>query len=834
MASPPSNPQNIDLSDSAESVTRSPIPPFLHRIGLHEREFVVFDNGWRGWSYTYRELAGMADNLALHLHAHGLQKGDRVMICSENRPGYVAALWACLVNGIVIVPLELQSSAALAQRIETQVNPRALLLGDRAPKIEPGPHIAIFYLKELEATSPVNSFPPAAIRQDDTAELIFTSGTTAEPKGVIMTNRNLSACLQPIESQLAPYRRYLRYFAPLRILDLLPMSHLFGQVMTLFVIPILPGSVVFTESTNPEQIVSQISTRKICALISVPRILELLRTYLLHRFPETKEAPKQTGSWKKRWWRYRTVHRLFGWRFCCLVVGGAALSPEIEQFWSGLGFVVTQGYGLTETAPIVSFDNPFHAQRGTVGKPIAGLEIKLAPDGEILVRGDNVTPGYYQLPSETAAAFEDGWLRTGDLGRLDANGNLVILGRKKDLIVSADGRNIFPEDVERVLNKIDGVVESAIVGKDGVHAVLVLKSGAGAEEIIQQANAELESHQKIRSYSIWTQEALPRTTSTQKLRRAKILDDLKIGNPPEVISPTTVTDLLKRYAPGRTISSDTTLEQLGLSSLDRVDLMLEMEEKLNISIDDGALSSQTSVSNLSRPSAASKSIPEPAYSRRWFARLLRRILLPVIFLPLTRLFARVTVSGRSHLTAIETPVIFAANHQSYIDAAVILLSLPNRWRYRIAPAASTDFFDPYFSPHRYSIFKRLGKSLLYRFVTLLFNAFPLSQLETGTRRTLRYIGELVEEGWSILIFPEGHRTSTGAIEPFYPGVAMIALQMGLPVVPVRLVGVDRVWHRDAKLPHRGRVEVRFGAPLILKGKDYKTIARQVEEAVRNL
>ena len=163
--------------------------------------------------------------------------------------------------------------------------------------------------------------------------------------------------------------------------------------------------------------------------------------------------------WVRRWWRYRRIHRMFGFKFWAMVVGAAPLDPDLEAFWGRLGFVVVQGYGLTETAPIVTLNHPLRAARGAVGKPIAGVEVRIAEDGEILVRGENVTRGYFNAPEETRAAFKDGWFHTGDIGELDAKGQLHIRGRKKEMIVTPEGLNVFPEDVERVLNEQPGVTD---------------------------------------------------------------------------------------------------------------------------------------------------------------------------------------------------------------------------------------------------------------------------------------------------------------------------------------------------------------------------------------
>jgi long-chain acyl-CoA synthetase len=821
--------------DAARPQPPSALPKFLHRIAQIDGDFIIYDDGWRGWSYRYSDVAQMAGALVAKFRSRDIGKGDHVLIWSESRAGWIAALWACLLEGVILVPVELQASQALVQRIEKAIQPRLLLLGDLVSGIESSGQFPIYFLRDVEAARAELPVDRPALYQDDTAEIIFTSGTTAEPKGVIMTHRNLAAALQPLETALAPYRKYLGLIRPFRVLNLLPMSHLFGQAVALFVMPLIPGTGVFLDSTSPEEIAAQIYQRKICALISVPQILEVLRKYVLHRFPETANAVNETGAWPKRWWHYRAVHRLFGWRFCCLYVGGAALSPDVEQFWSALGFVVAQGYGLTETAPIISFNHPFHAEKNTAGRPIAGLQLRLGPDGEVLVRGDNVTPGYFQLPGETAAAFESGWFHTGDIGELTAKGDLVIRGRKKDLIVTSSGLKVHPGDVERVLNSIPGVRESAVIDNNGVYAVLVLEPSAQGEAVLRRANQQLETHQRIRSFSIWPQDALPRTSSTQKLRRNEIAIAIRTGATTTSKPALSIIDLVQKYAPGRKITTDSTLDELGLSSLDRVELMLDLEEKLNITIDDSAFSSVSKVSGLTQPLTLAEPIPEPIYNRTWVAKLIRRILLPSIFLPLTRLIARPAISGREHLRGIEGPVIFAANHQSYIDPSVILASLPSNWRYRIAPAMWMEYFDPHFHPERFPFFKRLGNTILYRLLTFLFNAFPLSQAETATRQTLRYIGELTEEKWSILIFPEGERTMTGDIGHFYPGVAMIATRMHVPIIPIRLIGLDKVLHRGSAKLHPGRVEVRFGSPIaLLKGEGYADLAKQVEDAVRCL
>jgi long-chain acyl-CoA synthetase len=216
------------------------------------------------------------------------------------------------------------------------------------------------------------------------------------------------------------------------------------------------------------------------------------------------------------------------------------------------------------------------------------------------------------------------------------------------------------------------------------------------------------------------------------------------------------------------------------------------------------------------------------------AKIIRNVALSAVWLPLTRLFAHAHISGREHLASLRGPVIFAPNHQSHLDTPLILSALPMRYRYRIAVAMWKEYFDAHFSPKRHNRFERFRDSLTYGLVALFFNAFPIPQTEAGARQSLRYIGDLVNENWSILFFPEGGRTEAGEIQPFQPGVGLIAGRLGVSVVPIRLRGVEKILHRHSHWPRPGHVQIAFGAPLHLKGEDYAALAKQVEEAVRAL
>jgi long-chain acyl-CoA synthetase len=607
-------------------------------------------------------------------------------------------------------------------------------------------------------------------------------------------------------------------------------------------------------------------------MVCVPKMLDVLREYVIQQVPEARAAlDKETSrSIPRRLRQYRQVHRLLGWKFWSFVVGAAPLDRELEEFWSRLGFVVVQGYGLTETAPVVTVNHPFKPGRGTVGAPIPGVEVKIAPDGEILVRGENVTPGYFQADRETAAAFEGGWLHTGDIGELDESGHLVVRGRKKEMIVTPEGLNVFPDDIETVLNELAGVRESAVVGvarggEERVHAVLVLEPGTSQDEIVREANARLEEHQKIRSASVWTGDGLPRTEGTRKLKRRELKRWAETGAAPAArarpAGERSVTAIVAELSHRDGVTSNTTLDELGLSSLERIELMTALEERFETTLDEAEFSSAHTVGDLDAlvhrglpvptpPAAAgarpSAPVPEtrgprraevmtfPSWNRRLLARAARRASLPVWILPLARAFAWIQVEGLEHLRRLDGPVILASNHLSHMDTPAILMALPPQWRYRVAPAMAKDFFDAHFHPERHPWRKVIALRAGYYLAALFFNAFPIPRREAGTRETLRYIGELVSEGFSILIFPEGQISHKGDVLPFQPGVGMLAARLNVPVVPVRLKGLDRILHPTWHMARPGRATVTFGTPLTLQGQDYAGLARQVEDAVRLL
>ncbi len=797
---------------------------FLDFADLPDK-FLTFDDGFRSLTMSYREVAQGAYAFARELKLAGIGKGDKIVLCGESRPGWVIAFWGALLEGVVLVPLEASSSEGVIERIQRTTEARRILR-----------------TLDFEALESARAAPTklAGAKEDDLVQVLFTSGSTAEPKGVLITHKNILANLRPVEQEILKYKRWGTPFYPLRFINLLPLSHMFGQAMTTFIPPVLAAEVVFLRSQNPRDVARQVKRRRASVIVAVPKMLELLADAMQLDFPEASKVRRGQG-WLRAWWQYRRVHRRLGWKFWAFVVGAAPLPEDVEAFWNKLGYIVIQGYGLTETAPIVSLNHPFHARKGSVGKAIAGVEIRIAGDGEILVRGDNVSQGYF---GETdAAPRQDGWLATGDIGEFDAQGNLHIRGRKKEMIVLPDGRNVFPEDLEQALREQPGLIDCAVVGieleqREQPVAVLHLEADADGDAILRAANQALESHQRIASWRAWPgPDPLPRTPGTGKVKRRAIRDWVLSGaTQGSAAKANSVADLLAQFAPGRKLEAGMRIEDLGLTSLDRIQFMLAAEEKLGLSLDEGALQRAATIGDLEHaaPTAKVEEIEFPRWSQSKLAYWHRRVHLPLWILPLTRLFAWLRVEGRENLAQVSGPRILASNHQSYFDTPTIYAALPPSLRYKTAVAMAKEFFEAHFYPERHAWHRVFTNRLNYYLVALLMMAFPLPRTESGTKQALQYAGELTSLGYNILIFPEGEHTHDGGIGRMHPGAVILAQKLKLPIQPIRIRGLDQVLHRTWRMARPGKVTIRFGEAFRVEGLSTDEAVKKLYESITSL
>lgn len=484
-----------------------------------------------------------------------------------------------------------------------------------------------------------------------------------------------------------------------------------------------------------------------------------------------------------------------------------------------------------------------------MGRCLPHQEIKMGPGNEIWIRGDNVTRGYYENPEETQARFEDGWYKTGDMGEFDEDGFLYIRGRKKNMIKSASGLNVYPEDIETVLNKMEGIRDSCVVGLEAagdvqIHAVLLMDKGQDTETargIIEAANQRLQPHQHIQGYTIWAHEDFPRT-NTLKIKRGPVVDEIQKGKPStELIRPASgdrIADLIAEAAKVdvRSIKGESNLvSDLGLDSLARVELAMMLEEEFNVEIDESVITAQTTVSELREIIAAQRKevlyYDFPRWAVTWPVRVLRAILRVVVF-RLPSLFSRTIVKGRENLQGIEKPVIFIANHISHYDALYVVRAIPRRLR-KLAIAAAADIIFEVRPEDSWVM--RLRRRVRRFALSLLLNTFPFSR-EAHVKKSFEYMGRLIDDGWHVLLFPEGKLTRTGRMDSFKSGIGLLAQAMQVPVVPVRLDGLYPIVNYQRWLPKRfGRVGVTFGKAIEVDEQARpEEVAIELENAIRAL
>ena len=509
---------------------REHLATLLDDFRRHDRETaVVRYQGNRRRVTTYGELARLAGRFAALLEDRGIVQGDPVLLWAENSAEWIAAFYGCMLRGVMVVPLDAFGSADFAWRVACDVKPK-LVVGDAVllGRLH-SPSIPTLAFETWPNSLPAREAAPVSGLTGETPlQILFTSGTTGDPKGIVHTHGNVLASVGPIEQGAQGYLRYEKLVHPLRFLHTLPLSHVFGQTMGIWVPPVFAAQVHFESRLVAPRLVRTIKRERISVLAAVPRVMALLKSHLEGSIPGLAErvaASQGMRAWK-RWWVFRDVHRALGLKFWALISGGGALAGPLEQFWNALGFVVVQGYGMTETTALITLNHPFHVARGTIGKPLPGREVKIGPDGEVLVRGPMISTATWS--SGELRRREDEWLATGDLAETQATGELRFMGRKSETIVTAAGVNVHPEDVEALLEEQPEIAASAVVPIDTLSgpepcAVLAMRDANGAAGAIERANARLAEFQRVRRWMLWPEPDLPRT-STGKVRRKAVAE----------------------------------------------------------------------------------------------------------------------------------------------------------------------------------------------------------------------------------------------------------------------------------------------------------------------
>jgi long-chain acyl-CoA synthetase len=819
---------------------------FRHRVGYR----------MQGW--TYRQIAAEANRVARELEDRGINKGDAVILWGENSPEWVIVFFGCVLRGAVVVPIDHGSAPEFVTRVAQESSAKLIVRSRGLPEgVLPESSITLDALLEITKRHDSTFYNGPTLTRQDTLQIIFTSGTTAEPRGVVISHGNVLANIEPIENEIRKYLRYERPFHPLRFLNLLPLSHVFGQMLGLFIPPLLRGTVVLTDTLKPSELADIVRRERVSVLVAVPRVVESLRREILrheerdgqmNKFQHDFKAAENTHFFR-RWWRFRRIHRRLGWKFWAIISGGAALPDDLETFWNRLGYAVIQGYGMTETTSLISLNHPFGSAQGSLGKVFPGMEVRIDENGEILVRGENVAKTYQLGGASQNLAETDGWFRTGDLAETGDEGRLYFKGRRKNVIVTPAGMNIYPEDLEKALRAQLGVRDCVVIGieSDGntepCAALLLDGEASDGDAAVKNANHSLAEYQRIHRWFVWPEPDFPRTATQKPLlsRIREVALARMLNAPVKTQRRNSLNDLISQIT-GRAVNAagpNGSLEaDPQMSSLDRVELMDRLEERYQVDLSETQFSEAATVAQLEQllrePGRAGK-YAYPSWPQKRLVTLIRLAVYYLVAWPATYLLAAPRIHGRENLRGLRGPVLVVANHVTYLDIAWILAALPRRLRNRLATAMSGERLDEMRHPSKeLNIFKRGIEQLDYFLALTLFNIFPLPQ-RSGFAKAFSHAGSLTDRGWNVLIFPEGKETQSGEMAPFRAGIGLLAQRLNIPVVPMRIDGLFELKHAQRILARPGQIKVTIGAPVSFGAdQDPAEIALELERRVSAL
>lgn len=799
---------------------------------------------------SYARLAAELRDAAARLSAHGIGPGDMIALCAPNTPEWIAAYFGIVCLGAAAIPLDYQSGPGYLGAVLAHARPKLVLTTQRrADDIERelGAPLDCLLL-DAPASDPrawrADGAPErvelAAVSADDLASLLYTSGTTGSPKAVPLTHGNIAANLEAlVEARLVSARD--------RVLMPLPLHHTYPFTVGLLT-PLSAGACVILPAgvSGPE--ISRASTEAgATVLLAVPRLCAVLwssiesaargrsglatRTFFgLLRLSVALRRYTRLSIGKLA---FRPLHRRLGTKLRLIGCGGAKLDPELERNLDALGWRVLTGYGLTETSPVLTFNRPSATKLGTEGRPLRGVEVRIAPaeelaHGEILARGPNVFGGYWRDEAHTREVFtDDGWFKTGDLGWVDRDGYLHIAGRSKEVIVLPDGKNVYPEEIEKIYAESPLIRELAVLEHDhGLAALIVPEDDAvraagalrGAEllkEALEELSPRLAPYQRVSAFRV-TREALPRT-QLGKLRRHLLEDRYEraaSSSSGEAAEPTDedrallakspmreVWAWLAQRFPDRELTLDTSPQlDLRVDSLEWVSLTLELERRFDVALTAEAVSRIMTLRDLldevgrAEPASARATTDAPVTLPDPPIPIVGTLVLAIARLVM-RLGFRVRVTGRERLAGDHVFVI-TPNHASYLDPLAVAAALP--WS-RLRKTYWAGWVG------------KMYAGRISRFLSRATRVFPVDPDRdlAGAIKTAR---ALLERGHDVVWFPEGRRSADGALESFQGGIGLLLENGDALAVPTAIHGTHALWPRDRKRPKPGSVSVTFGEP----------------------
>lgn len=797
---------------------------------------------------------------ARHFASKGPQtKGAKTLILSENREGWIYALYGIWNNGGIVVPVDATSVVHDVAYIIRDCQPQAIWTSTakadmaREAIAEAGVAIDVLIIDDEESAD-VSSLEPADIKvkMEDTCLICYTSGTTGSPKGVMLSFENVYANIRAVSTEVHIFD------STLRTLVLLPFHHVLPLVGTAVIPMVVGGGVAISPSLAAADIMGTLQRGKIGIMIGVPRLWQTLYRGIKGKIDANAITRALYNMCDRIQCKslsrlvFSSVRKKMGGHIKYCVAGGAALDAETARGLKTLGLDVLEGYGMTEAAPMITFTRPDDIRPGCVGLPVPSVEVKLI-DGELCARGKNVMQGYFNRPEETAAIIDaDGFLHTGDLATIDEAGRVTITGRKKEIIVLSNGKNINPAEIEEKLEQYKDIVKEAAVVQDGdlLRAIIVPQKtwefGKSDDEqsaeikaqVLQPYNEMVAPYKKLMSLLVYHND-LPRTR-LEKLQRFKLQDLLKQAETsdstskteaeesPEVLTPefAILRDYISAEKHCAVRPTDNLETDLAMDSLDKVSLQGFIEETFGIKISTDELSIYKSVFELAEyiSTAKTRMEVEDMDWNKFLTRPTDELGLPkmsflgIAFTRFCRWFYGVMFKSEAHgIENIPTsgPIIFAPNHQSYLDAPLV-----------VAHLSKETLRQTYFYAKKEHVRSALRRSLAHH------NNIVVMDMST-LKDSIRILAQILKEGKNLVIFPEGTRTRTGEVGVFKKTFAILAKELNIKVVPVRIEGAFEAWPRNQKLPHRSKVTVTYLPPLQVQGEEsYEAFAERVREAIK--
>lgn len=802
----------------------------------------------RGEDYektTYDSLYEYAKNLSSFLTSKGIKKGERIAIFSENRPEWGIAYFAILLTGAVVVGIDIKLRKELIKDILTHSESRLLFSSSSCVEHLPDFDKVIIFDNDVfkRILDAEYEHTEVEVTPDDIAMLVYTSGTTGDSKAIMLTHNNI------VSNVLAAYK-----FLPAKrednFLSVLPLSHMF-ELVGGFLGPLYCGATVtYITSLTTSVIQKTMKETKTTIMQGIPLLFKLIYKGILRKVEESTQPIPLIFSLNMKLAKalrrlhigkllLRSVRREFGGHIKYFVSGGAALEPEAALGLECMGMPVLQGYGLTETSPIVSV-NTLKANRiGSVGKPLPGVRLNILQDGEIVVEGPNVMKGYYKNPEFTSSVLKDRKFHTGDIGFLDGDGFLYITGRKKNVIVTQTGENVYPEEIEVVIERSPYIKEICVVGErqngnEKPYAFIIpdydyfrqcsieIDSSTVMQILKKEINKysePLAEYKRLSDFSVFRGE-FPKTT-TKKVKRnelKKMIQEKVYKTGTEEIHDELTKKLLSLVSKVIEISeeninlnSDLSMD-LGMDSLLRVEILTAIDKKLGIYIpDELSYKIQTfkDIVDTTRE-YEKKEIPVDSLSdeeeyaflkERSSLRNFIKSSLSLLFKVYAKWYFDLEVNGLENITGLKSFII-TPNHNSLLDVPLVISTLSyKKAKYIFSPAAKDYFFDR--NPVSGWFFK------------LAFDTFPFDR-HVNFMSGLKKCKRTIEEGKSLILFPEGTRSLSGEILPFKVGLGAIAFELDVPIIPTYIRGIHEAFGKGMVFPRPNKIKVYFGKPIPIK------------------